>query len=107
MLLKVLCGVNSQLNESNEGLKMRMKQWCLYFHSSFPFFQDHAIIAEINLELLLHLRVYLFIIFSHCYIDSLLCKDIMVISEQFFIVFTPSFKVIHRRGAVERTIVLP
>ena len=31
----------------------------------------------------------------------------MVISEQFFIVFTPSFKVIHRRGAVERTIVLP
>ncbi len=36
---------NSPLNESNEEL--RMKQWCLYLHSSFPFFQDYAIRAEI------------------------------------------------------------
>ena len=39
------------MNESNEEL--RMKQWCLYFHSSFLFlFQDCAIKAEIYLELL-------------------------------------------------------
>ena len=31
----------------------------------------------------------------------------MVISEQFFILFTPSVQVIHRRGAVERLIVSP
>ena len=29
-------GASCPLNESNEEL--RMKQWCLYFHSSFPFF---------------------------------------------------------------------
>ena len=35
----------AHLNESNEEL--RMKQWCLYLHSSFPFFQDYATKAEI------------------------------------------------------------
>ena len=40
------------LNESNEELKM--KQWYLYFRSSFPVFppQDYAIKAVIGLELL-------------------------------------------------------
>ena len=33
------------MNESNEEL--RMKQWCLYLHSSFPFFQDYVFKAEI------------------------------------------------------------
>ena len=33
------------LNKSNEEL--RMKQWCLYLHSSFPFFQDIAIKVDI------------------------------------------------------------
>ena len=32
----LLYGSISQLNKSNEELKM--KQWCLYFHISFPFF---------------------------------------------------------------------
>ena len=31
----LLYGSISQLNKSNEELKM--KQWCLYFHISFPF----------------------------------------------------------------------
>ena len=43
------CGANSPQNESNEEL--RMKQWCLDLHSSFPLFsflsQDYAINAEI------------------------------------------------------------
>ena len=33
------------LNKSNEEL--RMKQWCLYLHGSFPFFQDYAVKAEV------------------------------------------------------------
>ena len=33
-MLSLLHETNSPLNESNE--KLRMKQWCLYFHSSFP-----------------------------------------------------------------------
>ncbi len=37
--------IRSPLNKSNEELKM--KQWCLYLHSSFSFFQDYAIKAEI------------------------------------------------------------
>ena len=37
--------IRSPLNESKEEL--RMKQWCLYLYSSFPFFQDCAIKAEI------------------------------------------------------------
>ena len=60
----LLYGSISQLNKSNEELKM--KQWCLYFHISFPFFvlffvclfvclfvfQDYASKAEMYLELL-------------------------------------------------------
>ena len=42
-------GANSPLNQSNKEL--RMKQWGIYFHSSFPFFQDYAIKAETDLEL--------------------------------------------------------
>ena len=37
------------LNEIHEEL--RMKQWCLYLHSSFSFVQYYAIKAEIGLEL--------------------------------------------------------
>ena len=44
-MLSLLHATNSPLNESNE--KLRMKQWCLYFHSSFPIFQDYAVKAEI------------------------------------------------------------
>ena len=43
--INVLYGANSPLNESSEEL--RMKQWCLYLHTSFTFFQDYAIKAEI------------------------------------------------------------
>ena len=50
----ILSLANSPLNESNE--EMRIEQWCLYFHSIFPFLfvfsQGFAIKAELNLELL-------------------------------------------------------
>ena len=42
-------GVNSPLNESNEE-----ERNIVVFHSSFPFFQDHAIKSETDLELLNH-----------------------------------------------------
>ena len=42
----LLCAIiRSPLNESNEEL--RLKQGCLYLHSSFPFFRDYTIKAEI------------------------------------------------------------
>ena len=53
-LSRVLYGANGPLNESNKEL--RMKQWCLYLHSSFPFFQDYAIKAEIIGSYTIYLR---------------------------------------------------
>ena len=41
---------NNPLNESNEEL--RFKQWCSNFKSSFPYFKNYAINAEMELELL-------------------------------------------------------
>ena len=43
------CAIMDQVAHSVNGTneELRMKQWCLYLHSSFPFFQDYAIKAEV------------------------------------------------------------
>ena len=43
------CAIIWSKQQSNKEL--RIKQWCLYFDSSFLFFQDCAIKAETDLEL--------------------------------------------------------
>ena len=41
-----MCYYKDQITHTKNE-ELRMKQWCLYLHSSFPFFQDYAIKAEI------------------------------------------------------------